>query len=145
MIIVHHSENFIWTMHSVTLVQTIAMNLIHVRPVFWVADVRKTIDWYVDQLGFEETHYVENWQWGQARKDSIYIMFAKIDELKLQAGPIFTGSIYFNTMDIDAWWNKLKDNGFVYYGIENFEHGMREFAIKDCNGYILQFGQEITE
>ena len=26
---------------------------------------------------------------------------------------------------------------------EDFEHGMREFAIYDNNGYMLQFGQEI--
>ena len=24
-----------------------------------------------------------------------------------------------------------------------FEYGMREFAIEDVNGYVLQFGQEI--
>ena len=28
--------------------------------------------------------------------------------------------------------------------IETFEWGMREFAIYDNNGYVLQFGQETT-
>jgi hypothetical protein len=28
--------------------------------------------------------------------------------------------------------------------MEDFEYGMREFAIRDNNGYILQFGQEIS-
>ena len=39
------------------------------------------------------------------------------------------------------WW-KLKDKARVCYGIEIFEYGMREFAIYDNNGYLLQFGQE---
>jgi len=33
----------------------------------------------------------------------------------------------------------------IVYPIENFYYGMREFAIRDNNGYILQFGQEITD
>jgi len=28
----------------------------------------------------------------------------------------------------------------VVYPIESFDYGMREFAIRDNNGYILQFG-----
>jgi len=29
----------------------------------------------------------------------------------------------------------------VCYPIENFAYGMREFAIYDNNGYLLQFGE----
>jgi len=38
-----------------------------------------------------------------------------------------------------------KQNKTIVYPIENFYYGMREFAIRDNNGYILQFGQEITD
>jgi hypothetical protein len=34
-----------------------------------------------------------------------------------------------------AWFTRSK----------NFFYGMREFAIRDNNGYILQFGQEISD
>jgi len=37
---------------------------------------------------------------------------------------------------------RLKDKVRVCYPLENFEYGMREFAIYDNNGYLLQFGQE---
>ena len=57
----------------------------------------------------------------------------------------FSGSFYYNTDDVDGWWEKLKDKAEVAYGIENFEYGMREFAILDNNGYMLQFGQAIEE
>jgi len=55
-----------------------------------------------------------------------------------------TGSFYFTTDDVDALWQELKDKARVCYDIENFEWGMREFAVYDNNGYLLQFGQEIA-
>jgi len=44
---------------------------------------------------------------------------------------------------VDAWWEYLKDKGTIVYPIENFDYGMREFAIRDNNGYILQVGSEV--
>jgi uncharacterized glyoxalase superfamily protein PhnB len=55
----------------------------------------------------------------------------------------FTGSFYIDTEDVDELWNALKDVVKICYPIENFEYGMREFAIYDNNGYIPQFGHEI--
>lgn len=45
--------------------------------------------------------------------------------------------------DVDALWESLKNEVDVVYEIENFGYGMREFAIYDNNGYILQFGQPV--
>jgi hypothetical protein len=42
---------------------------------------------------------------------------------------------------VDGLWQRLKDRARVCYPIENFEYGMRELAIYDNNGYLLQFGQ----
>jgi len=42
---------------------------------------------------------------------------------------------------MQKWYESLADKARIYYPSENFEYAMREFAIKDCNGYILQFGQ----
>ena len=56
---------------------------------------------------------------------------------------IFTGSFYFNTVDVDALWDELKVNAKVCYEINNFEYGMRQFTIYHNNGYLLQFGQVI--
>lgn len=108
----------------------------------WVNDVRATIDWYVSMLGFTEGNYVQEWGWGAVAKDDVMIMLAKPNEHTPYNGPLFTGSLYINTDDVEALWERLKESPHVYYGLENFEYGMREFAVKDCNGYILQFGQE---
>jgi len=48
----------------------------------------------------------------------------------------FTGSLYFNTDDVDKLWEQLKDKVEVSCGIENFHYGMREFAVYDNNGYV---------
>jgi hypothetical protein len=31
----------------------------------------------------------------------------------------------------------------VLWGPEIYEYGMHEFAIKDCNGYTISFGQPV--
>lgn len=46
---------------------------------------------------------------------------------------------------MDTLWAKLQDKATILYPIEDFEYGMREFAILDNNGYTLQFGKEIKE
>ena len=38
---------------------------------------------------------------------------------------------------------QLKDKAAIVYPLEDFDYRMRKFAIRDNNGYILQFGQEI--
>jgi len=57
---------------------------------------------------------------------------------------MFTGSLYFHTEDVDSLWEQFRAKATIVYPIENFDYGMREFAIRDGNGYILQIGQEIA-
>lgn len=54
-----------------------------------------------------------------------------------------TGSFYFHPEEVGELWRRIKDKAMVVYPLEDFDYGMREFAIRDNNGYILQFGQEI--
>lgn len=119
------------------------MKLNSIRPMLWVDDVQATIAYYKNVLQFTHTHFVESVQWGYVIKDDVEIMFATISRLAPGTKMTFSGSLYLNTEDVNAWWELLKDKAEVFYPIEDFNYNMREFAIKDCNGYILQFGQEI--
>ena len=56
-----------------------------------------------------------------------------------------TGWFYFIVESVDLLWKDLKDKCHIEYTIENFQWEMREFAIRDNNGYILQFGEDIKE
>lgn len=121
------------------------MQLRTITPMLWVNDVRATIDYYVTVLGFDEANYSEESGWGAIEKHFIQIMFSKPNAHTPFDKPQFTGSLYLRTDDVDAWWGFLKDRADVYYPIEDFKYGMREFAIKDCNGYILQFGEDVEK
>jgi uncharacterized glyoxalase superfamily protein PhnB len=47
--------------------------------------------------------------------------------------------------DVDGLWQQLKHKTTIVYPLENFFYGLREFAIRDNNGYLLQFGSEIED
>jgi uncharacterized glyoxalase superfamily protein PhnB len=119
------------------------MKLIELRPILWTENLRETIDFYVGVLDFDCDEQREDLGWASLFKDSVALMLARPNEHTPYEKIGFAGSFYFNTDNVDALWDKLKDKARVCYGIENFEYGMREFAVYDNNGYLLQFGQEI--
>jgi uncharacterized glyoxalase superfamily protein PhnB len=54
-----------------------------------------------------------------------------------------TGVLYFRPTDVRAAWAQLKDKAAIEWELQEMHFGMLEFAIRDCNGYILSFGQEV--
>lgn len=116
------------------------MKVNELRPMMWTRELEASIQFYTEVLGCELAEYNEDWGWASLFLDNAGIMLARPNEHLPFDIPVFTGSFYFNTDDVDAWWLKLKDKVSVCYPIDNFDYGMREFAIYDNNGYILQFG-----
>jgi uncharacterized glyoxalase superfamily protein PhnB len=108
-----------------------------------VISIDETILFYRDTLGFECVNRMDGW--AALRKDDVEIMVSLPNAHEPFEKPELTGSLYFNVADVDACWEQVKDKVNVIYPLENFYYGMREFAIRDNNGYILQFGQEITD
>jgi hypothetical protein len=43
--------------------------------------------------------------------------------------------------DVLALHARIKDHVTIRWGPEIYHYGMHEFAIEDCNGYTLSFGQ----
>lgn len=111
------------------------------RPVFWTENLDETITFYMNVLGFTLMDRNDDWQWASLRKDEIYIMLSQPNEHENNASIGFSGSFYFNVNKVDDLGEELKTKAKVCYEIETFEWGMREFAIYDNNGYILQFGE----
>ena len=111
-------------------------------------DLRQTIKFYTELLGFKcQGLYpdADNPCWASLVKDQIEIMFTTRNAHSRLEQPMMTGSLYFNPDNVDEAWEQLKDQVMIEYPIENFDYGMREFAIRDCNGYLIQFGREIPE
>lgn len=104
-----------------------------------------TLTFYIEILGFDCMAYDESVGWARLSKDDAEIMLSLPNEHERFQGPGFSGSFYINVDEVDKLWEELKNKVRVCYPIENFSYGMREFAIYDNNGYILQFGQELNQ
>lgn len=116
-----------------------------IRPMLWTNELKETIAFYVNILGFTCAEYNEDWGWASLYKEGAELMLAKPNEHMPFDKPTFTGSFYINVDNADELWEQLNGKCNVCYEIETFEWGMREFAIYDNNGYLLQFGHNVEE
>ena len=121
------------------------MKLLEIRPMIYSKDIEGTILFYTRQLGFTCDEHIPEWGWAAFSRDSVEMMVAYPNEHTPFEKPAYTGSFYFTVEDVDKLWAEFKDKAKVCYAIDNFEHGMREFAVYDNNGYLLQFGEELLE
>src|SRR5436305_13427394 len=113
------------------------MSLQNLRPMLWTEDLAGSVEFYTEVLGFDAVDVRDDWGWASLHKDNVWLMLAGPNEHTTYDNIGFTGSFYFTTDDVDALWSDLKDKVRVCYGIENFEWGMREFAVYDNTGYLL--------
>lgn len=113
------------------------------RPIIWTKDLQKTTKFYKN-LGFKIQDQNEDWIWASLKKDDTEIMLAFPNDDANFKQANFTGSFYFVVDNVDELWNSVKNTCEVVYEIETFEWDMREFAIYDNNGYVLQFGEEVN-
>jgi uncharacterized glyoxalase superfamily protein PhnB len=118
------------------------MKFTGLTPTLYTRDIRGSVEFYVTALGFEHDGPDAT---GVAfvRRDGVEIMFSWPNARLPFDTPVLTGSLYIRCDDVDAAWEKVKGAARVCYPVEDFDYGMREFAIFDNNGYLLQFGQEI--
>ncbi|WP_312994738.1 VOC family protein [Chryseobacterium flavum] len=113
------------------------------RPMLRTENLDDTIGFYMRVLGFTLAGRDHEWGWATLRKDEVYMMISLPNKHERNHGIGFTGSFYFNVTHVDELWENLKTKAEICYEIETFEWGMREFAIYDNNGYILQFGESV--
>ncbi|MEZ5923102.1 MAG: VOC family protein [Hyphomicrobiaceae bacterium] len=108
-------------------------------PMLQTDDMARTKAWYCDVLGFrcvgEESDH-----WCRLVRDSTVIMFMHNAHL---GPPAATATQYFEIDDVDELWLSINEHCTAEWGPEDMPYGMREFAIKDPNGYLLSFGQPI--
>jgi uncharacterized glyoxalase superfamily protein PhnB len=117
------------------------MKLEALVPVLWVDDLDAAIAFYCGTLGFSCANRTEGW--ASLQKDGVELMLSLPNAHEPYQRPVFSGTFYLRTNDVNSLWEKLKGRVPVVYPIEDFDYGMREFAIRDNSGYILQFGQEL--
>jgi DNA-binding CsgD family transcriptional regulator/catechol 2,3-dioxygenase-like lactoylglutathione lyase family enzyme len=109
-------------------------------PMLRTKDLHATVGFYTDVLGFRCDSLSEADGWASLVRDDVRLMVALPNRHLPFDAPAFSGSLYFHVDDVSALWEAIGSRAQVCYPIEDFGYGMREFAIYDDNGYLLQFG-----
>jgi lactoylglutathione lyase len=124
-------------------------------PNLLVANVERSLAFYVDALGFERGLTVPDaspFVFASVTSGPVEIFFndaaTAAKEYPAFAGtPIgATGTMFVEvdgTEKIDALHDRLKGSVTVVMPLETKFYGMREFAIEDPDGYVITFAQRV--
>jgi catechol 2,3-dioxygenase-like lactoylglutathione lyase family enzyme len=120
-------------------------------PYFPVAAVEESADDYRRVLGFRLDYIAgKPAEFAIVSRDDLSIMFRLVPNPALicpnekQGG---TWDIFFWVRDVRALHGELQSNGaeIVYGPIIQKSYQMEEFAVRDLNGYVLGFGQPLSQ
>jgi len=140
------------------------MKFKNMTPNFSVEDVAKTIEFYQNSLGFSlkmlrrmdmdtiEFSLVEfeEYSYGIVSRDNVHIMFVQ-EEVFKENIPVAEADIkqasvlfYIDLEGVDELYDDFKKKDIEFVKEMNTTwYGRREFYVKDCNGYILAFGEHL--
>jgi catechol 2,3-dioxygenase-like lactoylglutathione lyase family enzyme len=115
-----------------------------VLPCLLVADMRRSLDFYLNVLGFMQTGYYpieSNPVRTEVRRDGVAIILLAEAARWTVETPAFTGALYIFPESIDRLADELRGKVPFAWGPEETEFGIREFAIRDPDGYTLVFAE----
>lgn len=124
--------------------------LTELRPMLAVVDLQRTIRFYTDKLGFKLCGtFGDPPVWCDLSRGGVGMMFnapprAEVERdvpLKSKDYQIF----YFNTPDAAALRTEFQSRGVVVSEIRITVYQMKEFEVRDPDGYWLWFGQGTDE
>ena len=120
-------------------------NLGHrVLPCLLVDDMRRSLDFYLDVLGFTQTGYypIESEPIRtEVRRDDVAIILYTESIHDSDKPPAFTGALYVFPESIEKVAEELRGRVPFAWGPEDTDFGIREFAIRDPDGYTLVFAE----
>ena len=112
-------------------------------PILCVKDIPRSIDYYVNQLGFEK-----NWDWIEPGSDEPGFASVGRDEVGLflcRQGQGHPGTWLYITVDnCDELHEQFKQSGaMIKTPPTNYPWGMREMHVTDLEEHVIRFGQDI--
>jgi len=116
-----------------------------VTPMIHVPDVRATIDWY-KSLDFNVVNANED----NGKIDWAMLSFGD-SAVMFNAGGQNTTSdrrdvdLYVHTDNVSDLYERLRERVEVREELHDTFYGMREFIIRDLNGFWVTFGQEVSQ
>ena len=124
----------------------------YLSPLLAVSNVKKTIDFYQNTLGFKMGMVfpdADNPEYADLSKDGMVLMFIPAknvgigSEEKLGVGVNMYMEIDGN---IDEYYAELKNKGVsIAADIKDEPFGIRDFTVKDIDGYQLTFNQRLQD
>ena len=124
-------------------------NLNFVSPFFIVTNIRDSVSFYVNKLGFK-IRYIgpdDDPYWAIVGRDNISIMLKAIAP-DIKPIPNHTRhewarwDAYISTTEPDMLFEEYSSNGVVFSKpIHNNSDDLRGFEIEDADGYVLFFGR----
>lgn len=130
-----------------------AINSGKITPLMQVFDMRRSVAWYRDLLGFEvlQTHEPDgHLHWALLKLgDAVLMLNAKFEDdaqLEMRAAHVEGHgdlTLYFDCPDVDQAYQDLLDRGCdVKPPVTRF-YGMRQVTVIDPDGYELCFQQAV--
>ncbi len=121
-------------------------------PHLFVNSVTDNINFYKDVLGFEpiyiQTENNEN-NFAILKNKNVQVMVG-INEIlhryapEFKEKPLVNCSILYFEMDrVRDYYDKVKDNADIIRELHETWYNTKEFWIRDCNGYLLAFYENI--
>ena len=116
-----------------------------VMPALHVGEMERAVRFYTQQLGFSVA-----WRSpGDGGGDNCMLEAGTVAVL-LSTSPHlgtpsqFTGTIYFDVEGIEGLWGTVAPTADVVWPIADMEYGTREFGIRDPDGYVLAFAEQLA-
>lgn len=114
-------------------------------PVLQVRDVMKSAEFYTDKLGFTSAN-----MWGEppcfcivGRETVTLFLDQQRADGSLPTNQYWAAYVYVN--DVDGYLADVKGRGVeILRGPENTGYGCREFDVRDIDGHIVCFGQDLV-
>jgi uncharacterized glyoxalase superfamily protein PhnB len=113
-------------------------------PVLRVLDIPRSVAFYRDVIGFaERSTYTD-----EVGTPSVILGWGPVELLvstgdPLGGPPAFTGTLYLRVAGVAELYERVKDRVELVWPLEVMPYGTREFGIRDPDGYVIAFAQEV--
>lgn len=102
------------------------------------SDLKQTRDFY-EALGFRLSGGGVAAGWFEVRRDGVCLQFYSDPPVDTPTAPTMSGTIYVPTDGVERLAADLAGKVAFEWGPEVMDYGMREFAVRDPNGYLIAF------
>lgn len=119
-------------------------------PMIHVPNVSATVEWYAS-IGFEIRNVNRGCDDGEIDWALLRRLRLGQSDIMLNAGGLPSSAgrrefdLYTHVDDVDALRNRVDGKAEIVEDLHDTFYGMREFIIRDCNGFWITFGQRRTD